>query len=52
MITLELRNVGPFVLALYEGMRICQMAFGEVQGRVSKAYSGHYQNQQGVGLPY
>lgn len=24
----------------------------EVQGRVSKAYSGHYQNQQGVGLPY
>lgn len=51
-ITLELRNVGPFALDLYEGMRICQIAFGGVYGRVERAYAGHYQNQQGVGLPY
>lgn len=51
-ITLELRNVGPFILRLRPGMPICQIAFGRVEGRVLRSYNGNYQHQKGVGLPY
>lgn len=51
-ITLELRNVGPFRLRLDFSMYICQIAFERVEGEVRKPYSGHYQRQKGIGLPY
>lgn len=51
LITLELRNVGPFTLRLRAGMPICQVAFDRVEG-ATEAYKGRYQGQLEVGLPY
>lgn len=48
-ITLEISNVGRIAVALYPGMRICQIAFEEMTSAVSEAYgvkqSAKYQGQ-------
>jgi dCTP deaminase len=52
-ITLEMMNLSPRPIALKIGMRICQLSFEKVDGRVERPY-GHpslgskYQGQQGV----
>jgi dCTP deaminase len=52
-ITLEMMNLGPRPIALKIGMRICQLSFEKVDGRVERPY-GHpdlkskYQGQTGV----
>lgn len=48
-ITLEISNVGRIAVALYPGMRICQIAFEEMTSPVSEAYgakrTAKYQGQ-------
>jgi dCTP deaminase len=52
-ITLEMMNLSPRPIDLTVGMRICQLSFSRVDGRVERPY-GHpalrskYQGQQGV----
>lgn len=52
-ITLEMMNLAPRPIVLKIGMRICQLSFEQVDGRVERPY-GHpdlkskYQNQSGV----
>jgi dCTP deaminase len=52
-ITLEMMNLAPRAIALRVGMRICQLSFEQVDGRVERPY-GHpalkskYQGQRGV----
>jgi dCTP deaminase len=49
-ITLEISNLGRIAVALYPGMRICQMAFEEMSSPVSEGYgmkrTAKYQGQQ------
>jgi dCTP deaminase len=50
-ITLEISNLGRIAVALYPGMRICQIAFEEMSSPVSRPYAGHtraskYQHQR------
>jgi dCTP deaminase len=48
-ITLEISNVGRIAVALYPGMRICQIAFEEMTSAVSESYgskrAAKYQGQ-------
>lgn len=48
-ITLEIANLFPRPVRLYSGMRIAQIAFSMVQGKVLEPYNqtGHYNHQQG-----
>lgn len=54
-ITLEMYNLSPMPFVLKAGMKICQLSFSRVEGRVLRPY-GHpelgskYQGQQGVTL--
>jgi dCTP deaminase len=49
-ITLEISNLGRIAVALYPGMRICQIAFEEMSSPVSEGYgvrrTAKYQGQQ------
>jgi dCTP deaminase len=49
-ITLEISNLGRIAVALYPGMRICQIAFEEMSSPVSESYgakrTAKYQGQQ------
>jgi len=49
-ITLEISNLGRIAVALYPGMRICQIAFEEMSSPVSESYAikrtAKYQGQQ------
>jgi dCTP deaminase len=49
-ITLEISNAGRIAVALYPGMRICQIAFEEISSAVSEAYGAKrmakYQGQR------
>lgn len=49
-ITLEISNLGRIAVALYPGMRICQIAFEEMSSPVSQRYGSRptskYQGQQ------
>ena len=51
-LTLELSNVGKMPIALYPGMRICQLSFSKISTKADMPY-GHpkrdskYQNQKG-----
>lgn len=50
-ITLEISNLGHIAVALYPGMRICQLAFEEMSSPVSSPYAAHtraskYQHQR------
>jgi dCTP deaminase len=49
-ITLEISNLGRIAVALYPGMRICQIAFEEMSSPVSEGYgtkrTSKYQGQQ------
>lgn len=52
-ITLELSNVGPWPIWLTAGMRIGQLTFEEVHGKVERPYGteslgSHYQGQTGA----
>ncbi|HKI34954.1 MAG TPA: dCTP deaminase [Gemmataceae bacterium] len=49
-IQLEIFNVGPFVIRLVTGMRICQLIFEEVHGTPQKGYAGMFA-QQGPAPP-
>ncbi len=44
-IQLEIFNVGPFVIHLEKGMRICQLIFEEVHGTPQKGYAGMFAGQ-------
>ena len=50
-ITLEMSNLGPATVKLYEGQRICQIVFTQLSGPVDQPY-GHtgsqYQDQSGA----
>jgi dCTP deaminase len=47
-ITLELKNVGPAVVRLYVGDRVCQIRFHRMTGPATKPYSGKYQGNRGA----
>jgi dCTP deaminase len=53
-ITLEISNVGRIAVALYPGMRICQIAFEEMTSPVSEAYgakrTAKYQDQESAAV--
>jgi dCTP deaminase len=44
-IQLEIFNLGPFVVRLEKGMRICQLIFEEVHGTPQKGYAGMFADQ-------
>jgi len=44
-IQLEIFNVGPFVVRLEKGMRICQLIFEEVHDTPQKGYAGMFADQ-------
>lgn len=44
-IQLEIFNVGPFLVRLERGMRICQVIFEEVHGTPQKGYVGMFAEQ-------
>jgi dCTP deaminase len=44
-IQLEIFNLGPFVVRLEKGMRICQLIFEEVHGTPQKGYVGMFAEQ-------
>lgn len=54
-ITLELSNVGSNPVTLYPGMRICQISFEVIFGKVERPYNknrgSHYMGQRGVTPP-
>lgn len=52
-VTLELKNDGPLTLTLYPGVRIAQLSFHWLGGRVDRMYghaalNSHYQQQSGT----
>jgi dCTP deaminase len=47
MITLEIANISPLPIKLYEGMPICQLAVDHLDSATGKPYDGKYQGQDG-----
>lgn len=46
-VTLEISNVSPLPIKLYEGMPICQLAIGHLNNPATRYYDGKYQGQSG-----
>jgi dCTP deaminase len=47
-ITLELKNVGPAVVRLHVGERVCQIRFHRMSKPALKPYAGKYQGDKGA----
>lgn len=50
-IVLEIKNLSPNSILLYEDMRVCQLVFEELSGNPTRVYGeagNKYQNQEGV----
>lgn len=52
-LTLEISNLAPLPIALYPGMRICQISFALMTSKANNPYGSvklgsHYQDQKGV----
>jgi dCTP deaminase len=50
-IQLEIFNLGPWIIGLEAGMRICQLIFEEVREVPSRGYGGQFSEQQQFAAP-